>query len=142
MALLGEALAIVVHFFQEDLYKPTQRLIRLEVLAKVLKREELTQRLICCLAVDYNCAIMVVIGGMRDGFRKWGRHEKCEVFLCRSFDVVCFSHTIDNVRSHFEIQGLGSNVRFWIGLFSHSYHAKLGWRERTGQPIRTFSETR
>ena len=63
MALLGEALAIVVHFFQEDLYKPTQRLIRLEVLAKVLKREELTQRLISCLAVDYNCALMVVIGG-------------------------------------------------------------------------------
>ena len=37
---------------------------------------------------------------------------------------------------------LDSFVRFWIGLFSLSYHAKVAWRERTGQSIRTFSETR
>lgn len=33
-ARLGETLAIVVRFSQEELYKPTQCLIRLEVLAK------------------------------------------------------------------------------------------------------------
>lgn len=27
-------------------------------------------------------------------------------------------------------------------MFSHSYNARLVWRERTGQSIRTFSETR
>ena len=39
----GEALAIVVPFFQEDLKKPTQCLIRLEELAKALKGEKLAQ---------------------------------------------------------------------------------------------------
>ena len=41
-ARLGEALAIVVRFVQED-YKPVQRLVRLEVLAKLLKGNELAQ---------------------------------------------------------------------------------------------------
>ena len=63
-------------------------------------------------------------------------------FYADLFDVVCFSHTIDNVGFHFEFQVLDSFVRFRIGLFSHSYNAKLAWRENTGQSIRTFSETR
>ena len=40
-AQLGEALAIALRFVQEDC-KPTQRLVRLEVLAKPLKGNELT----------------------------------------------------------------------------------------------------
>ena len=33
------------------------------------------------------------------------------------FDVVCFSHTLDNVGSHFEFQFLDSFIRFWISFF-------------------------
>ena len=44
-ARLGEALAIVLRFVQEDC-KPTQRLVCLEVLAKSLKGNELAQRLL------------------------------------------------------------------------------------------------
>ena len=48
---LGEALAVVIRFVQEN-FKPTQRLLRLQVVAKALKAEELAQRLInvfgCC----------------------------------------------------------------------------------------------
>ena len=40
-AQLGEALAIALRFVQEDC-KPTQRLVRLEVLAKPVKGNELT----------------------------------------------------------------------------------------------------
>ena len=49
--------------FDETARKPTQRLIRLEVLAKALKGEELAQRLKSCLAVDYKFGARVVIGG-------------------------------------------------------------------------------
>ena len=68
-AHLGEALVIVVRFFHEDLYNLSQRLIRLQVLAKALKGEKLAQRLIFCLAVDYNFGSRVVFGeeGVRDG---------------------------------------------------------------------------
>ena len=65
-ARMGEALAIIVRFVQED-YIPTQRLIRLEVLAKALKEDELAQRLMSCLAVKLNFGPNTIIGGIRDG---------------------------------------------------------------------------
>ena len=65
-ARLGEALAIVVRYIQED-FKPTQRLVRLEVLEKALKGEELAQRLLSCLAVDYSFGPGAINGGMRNG---------------------------------------------------------------------------
>ena len=60
---MAEALAIEVRHIQQDL-KSTQQLIRLEVLAKALKREQLAQRLMSCLAVDYNFGPGAIIGGM------------------------------------------------------------------------------
>ena len=47
-ARLGEGLAIVVRLFKEGIFKPTQCLIRLEELAKVLTIDELAHRLISC----------------------------------------------------------------------------------------------
>ena len=51
-ASLGEALVIVIRFVQEN-FVPTQQLIRLEILAKALKGEELAQRQMSYLAVEY-----------------------------------------------------------------------------------------
>ena len=76
-ARTGEALAIVIRFVQED-FKPTQRLIQLEVLAKALKGVELAQRLMSCLAVKYN------FGHWRNqgwGFNEWGFLATTQVFL-------------------------------------------------------------
>ena len=96
-ARLGEALAIVVRYIQED-FKPTQRLVRLEVLAKTLKGEELS-----CLAMDYNFGPGAIIGGMRDGASvNAAALRQLKFFYADLFDVVCFSHTLDNVGSHFE----------------------------------------
>ena len=92
-ARLGEASAIVVRFFQEDLYEPTQRLIRLEVLAKALEVEELAQRLISCLVVDFNFGPRIVIGGTRDGASVNGAAMKnVKFFYADLIYVVCFSH--------------------------------------------------
>ena len=141
-ARLGEALAIVVRYIQQDL-KPTQRLIGLEVLAKALKGEQLAQRLMSCLAVDYNFGPGAIIGELRDGASVNGTASRqLKFFYADRFDVVCFSHTLDNVGSHFEFKALNSFIRFWISFFSHSYNARLAWREKTGQSIRTFSDTR
>lgn len=141
-ARLGEALAIVVRYIQQDL-KPTQRLIRLEVIAKALKGEQLAQRLMSCLAVDYNFGPGAIIGELRDGASVNGTASRqLKSFYADRFDVVCFSHTLDNFGSHFEFKALNSFIRFWISFFSHSYNARLAWREKTGQSIRTFSDTR
>ena len=141
-ARLGEALAVIVRYVQEN-FQPTQRLIRLDILAKALKGEELAQRLMSCLAVDYHFGPTAIIGGMRDGASVNGAAlRELMFFYPKLFDVVCFSHTIDNVGNHFEFKILDLFARYWISMFSHSYNARLVWRERTGQSIRTFSETR
>jgi hypothetical protein len=57
---------IYIRFVQEN-FIPTQRIIRLEILAKSLKGEELAQRLMSCLAVDYKLGPSMVIAAVRDG---------------------------------------------------------------------------
>ena len=63
---MREALVIIIRYSQDN-FVPTQRLIRLEILAKALKGEELAQRLMFCLAVDYKFGPHAVMGAMRDG---------------------------------------------------------------------------
>ena len=141
-ARMGEALAIVIRFVQED-FKPTQRLKQLEVLAKALKGVELAQRLISCLTVKYNFALNTIIGGIRDGASVNGAAlRQLRLFYSNLFDVVCFSHTIDYVGNHFEFRILDSFTQYWVSLFAHSFNARLLWKEKTGQAMRTHSDTR
>ena len=108
-ARMGEALAIVIRFVQED-FKPTQRLIQLEVLAKALKGVELVQ---------YNFDPNTIIGGIRDGASVNGVALRQLKFVYSNlFDVVCFSHTIDNVGNHFEFRILDSFTQYWVSLFA------------------------
>ena len=111
-ARLGEALAVIVRYVQEN-FQPTQRLIRLDILAKALKGEELAQRLMSCLAVDYHFGPTAIIGGMRDGASVNGAAlRQLMFFYPKLFDVVCFSHTIDNVGNHFEFKILDLFARY------------------------------
>ena len=141
-ARLGGALVIVIRFVQEN-FVPTKQLIRLEILAKALKGEELAQRQMSCLAVEYKLCPNVVIGATRDGASVNGAALRQLMFFYHNlFDFVCFSHSIDNVGNHFQFRIFDLFTRYWIGMFSHSYNARLLWRERTAQSIRTFSDTR
>ena len=135
-------MVIIIRYNQEN-FVPTQRLVRLEILAKALEGEELAQRLTSCLAVDYKFGPNAVKGAMKDGASLNGAAlRQLMFFFPKLFDVVCFSHPIDNVGSHFQFGILDLFAQYWIGMFSHSYNARLVWKERTGQSIRTFSETR
>jgi len=141
-ARLGEALAIVVRYVQED-FKPTQRLVCLEILAKPLKGAELAQRLMSNIAVKHNFRSDMVLAAMRDGASVNGFAIRQLLFFYPNImDVVCFSHTIDNVGSHFDFSILDLFFRHWVSLFAHSFNAKLLWRERTGQSMKSHSNTR
>ena len=63
---LGEALAIIVRFIDKD-WNIQQRLLKLEMLAKSMNAEELAQRLIQCLAVEYGMQTNHLLAAMRDG---------------------------------------------------------------------------
>ena len=89
-------------FFKDD-FIPTQRFIRLEVLAKALKGNELAQKLMSCFAVKYSFGSNTIIGEIRDGASVNGAVlPQLKLFHSNLFDVVCFSHTIDNVGNHYE----------------------------------------
>ena len=68
-ARLGEALAILMRYVQED-FKPTQRLVGLEILAKPMKGVELAQRLTSSIAAKHNF-----------GSDKWGCHKATTILL-------------------------------------------------------------
>ena len=55
-----------MRYGQED-FKPTQRLVCLEILAKPMKGVELAQRLMSYIAVKHNFGSDMVLAAMRDG---------------------------------------------------------------------------
>ena len=85
----------------------------------------------------------MVLATMRDGAAVNGAAiRQLSFFYPNIFDVTCFSHTIDNVGTHFKFRVLDIFFRHWISLFANSYNAKLLWKERTGQSMRSYSNTR
>ena len=140
-AQLGEALAIVLRFVQEDC-KPTQCLVRLDVLDKPLKGNKLAQRLMTCIAVNHNFGPNMVLAAMRDGAAVNGTAIKQLLFFYSNIrNVICFSHKINNVGCHFVFRVLDTFFRHSVNLFAHSYNAKLLWKERTGKPMCSHSNT-
>lgn len=57
-------------------------------------------------------------------------------------DIGCFSHTIDNAGTKFEVPNLSEFISAWISLFSHSPKARLLWKTRTGRSMSSYSATR
>ena len=57
-------------------------------------------------------------------------------------NVICSSHTIDNVGKHFEFSVLDTFSRCWNTIFSLSLAARLLWKMRTGTAMRLHSKTR
>ena len=89
------------------------------------------------LAVDYKFGSDMLIGGMRDSASVNGAAlRQLKFFFPNLMDIVCFSHTIDNVGGHFEFRILDFFTQHWIGFFAHSYNARLLWKEKTGQSMR------
>ena len=139
---MGEALAIVVRFVDDE-WNVQQRLIRLQVLAKSLKANQLAQCLIQSLAVEYSIRPGVLLAAMKDGVAvNHASLEQVRFFFPQLLDITCFSHTIDNVGKHFEFRVLDRFSQLWVSMFSHSAAVRLAWKTRTGTAMKTYSATR
>lgn len=138
----GEAIAIIVRFLDNN-WMITQRLIRIDVCSKSVNADELAQVLNQCLAVDYGVRASSLLAAMRDGASvNQAALNKISFIFPKLLNVVCFSHTLDNVGNHLVIPTLLEFGSLWIRLFSQSYKAKLLWKDLTGQTPRSYSETR
>ena len=138
---LGEALVIVVRYIDKG-WNIQQRLLKLEVLAKSMNAEELAQRLIQCLAVEYGIQPNQLLAPMRDGasVNEAGLRQVM-FFFPNILNVICFSHTIDNVGKHFKFSVLDTFSRSWNTMFSLSPAAPLLWKTRTGTAMKLHSKT-
>ena len=52
-------------------------------------------------------------------------------------DIGCFAHTLGD---RFKIPLVNDFTTYWVSLFSHSFKAKLLWKERTGRPVCGYSD--
>ena len=108
-----------------------------------MNAEELAQRLIQCLAVEYVMQPNHLLAAMRDGasVNEAGLHQVM-FFFPNILSVICYSHTIDIVGKHFEFSVLDTFSRCWNTLFSLIPASRLLWRTRTGIAMQLHSKTR
>lgn len=138
----GEAIVILVRFVDDD-WNIVQRLIRIDICAKAVNGDQLAQVLNECLSIEYGVRGESLIAAMRDGASvNQAALNRIQFIFPKTFNVVCFSHTLDNVGNHFVIPNLTEFGNLWIRLFSQSHKAGLMWKELTGRKPKSYSETR
>ena len=139
---LGEAIAIILRFVNAD-WQIIQRLVRIDVVAKSVDAAQLSQVLLECLFTHLQLRGQQIKAIMRDGASVNGAAVRnLQEFMPSVMNVLCFSHTLDNVGQHFNTPILDTFGQKWIRLFSVSHKAKLRWKDQTGQAAKSFSETR
>jgi len=139
---LGEALAIVVRFISNE-WQIQQQLVRLQLLAKSLKGEELARELISAFARQYNVQNDNLLAAMRDGASvNAAAMRTVKIIFPKVIDVRCFSHTIDRVGVYFNILTVRRFLQLWNSLFGHSPATRLAWKEQTGIAMGSYSPTR
>ena len=138
----GEAIAVIMCFL-DDNWSIIQCLVRIDLCSKSVNADELAQVLYQCLSVDYGVKTNLLLAAMRDGASvKQAALDRIAFIFPKMLNVVCFSHTLDNVGSHLVIPTFLQFASIWIRLLRHSYKAKLVWKDLTGQRPKSYSETR
>ena len=139
---LGEALAIVLRFVTAE-FTVEQRLVKVQLLSKSLKGEEIAREVIHTLTTEYSIGTHSLLAAMRDRASSNGVAMKTvKVLYPDLVDIGCFSHTIDRVGENFHTPILHEFGIAWVSMFSHSPKTKLLWKELTGKHMISYSPTR
>lgn len=121
----GEATAIIVRFVDNN-WNIIQRLERIDVCSKSVNANELAQVLNQCLSVDYGVRANSLLAPMRDGASvNQAVLDRISFIFSKMLNVVCFSHTLDNMGNHLVIPTLVEFGSLWIRMFRHSCIPKL-----------------
>ena len=113
-------------------------------LSKSLKGDEVARELLSVISTEYGVTLNKLIAVMHDRASVNTVAVRGLKLLCPDIIDIgcCFSHTIDHVGDHFDTPILDKFGINWVSLFSHSPKARLLWRTRTGQSMRSYSQTR
>ena len=139
---LGEALVVLVRFVN-DKFAICQRLVRVHVLAKSLKGQELAREVISVLSKELQYPSDKVIAVTRYGAAVNGAACNLlkDVTYRKLVDLICISHSLDNVGKRFETPLLDAFLHSWVSLFPDSPAAKMSWRDQAGEAIKSYSCT-
>lgn len=138
----GEAMAVVLQFISSG-WSIEQRVVRMQLLSKSMKGEEIARELIHVLSSTYSIRQENLIAAMHDRASVNGAAMRTvKVVYPYILDIGCFSHTIDRVGEQFNTPYLSEFLNSWLMMFSHSAKAKLLWKEQTGKAMGTYSTTR
>ena len=98
---LGEAQAVVLRFVNRD-WSVQYRLVRMQMLSKLLAGEEIARELINVLSVTYSICPINLLAAIRDrtAINNVAMHT-LKIVYPLVVDIGCFSHTIDHVGSQF-----------------------------------------
>ena len=139
----GEAFAILVRFIDTE-WQIQQRLVSFHILAKSLIGQQLARELTTCLSTKFNIPEGTLAAAIRDGAAVNGsalQYVK-DIMYPNIFDIICSSHTLDNVGKHFQTAVLDDFSQGWVALFARSPAARLAWKQRVGKDIKTHCATR
>ena len=96
----GEAIAMIVRFVDNN-WNTIRRLVRVYVCSKSVNANERAQVLNQCLSVDYGVRANSLRSAMRDGASvNPAALDRIAFIFPKMLNVVCFSHTPDNVGNH------------------------------------------
>ena len=139
----GEALAILFRYLDSE-WRPQQRLVRFHVLAKSLNGAQLAGELAAVLSTTFQLKPEKLVAGIRDGAavnRVAMEHIKT-ILYPNLLDVICMSHSLDNVGRHFNTPVLDEFLLWWVSLFARSPASRIKWKMKTGVAVKSLSKTR
>lgn len=129
--LKNQAIVIVVCSVDND-WNIVQSLIRNDICAKSVNGDQLAQVLNECLSLEHDVREYSLIAPIRDGASvNQAALNRIQFTFPKTFNVVCFSQTLDNVGNHFVIPNLTEFGNLWVRLFSQSHKVGLMWKELT-----------
>eukprot|EP00117_Sycon_ciliatum_P001327 scpid51838/ scgid7033/ len=140
---LGEALVIILRFVTTN-WEAAQRLVRLRILSKSLTFQQLAREIITCLSTEYHLPAASLVAAIRDGAAVNGAAMRYvrDIMYPQAMDIICVSHTLDNVGKRFQVKLLETFLQWWVSLFAHSPAANMEWRNRTGCAVKSYCPTR
>ena len=89
-----------------------------------------------------NLGLDSLVAAMRDGASvNQAALNRIKFIFPNMLNVVCLSHTLDNVGSRLMIPTLLEFGNLWIRLF-YSYRANLAWKDLTGRKPKSYCKAR
>lgn len=129
----GKAIAIIV------CWMVVLRLMRIQLCSQSVNSKQLLRILNECRSVKYSIRANSLIAAMRnEASVKQAALNQIGLIFPNMLNVVCFSHTLDNIGNHGVIPTLLQFGNYCIGVFSYSNQAKLAWQDLTGRKPKSY----